>query len=323
MTSTPSDLLLRETIERCTDLSSNPSNLFFAEWKVLGCRNAMSTYLSSTFNNSLNQSVLEYNSVNQQYVEQSMTQILNNYSSSFDFTDDTSSDYFNNFQFELLSSCLDPTLPGVCDTFLTDYCSNVTRQEAQLSRFTNSMCGCYVEPDQTYLQYTKGNFQCINGLPGCLACSPDGTDSRGSNCYEQPSCDPLCHRSMTIQKYNKLTGTQINCPQNICVIDESNASVTSDQPISFINVCTGCDQADGCLCVVNTPKDLQSNVYSLCSGESVYLQNGQLIGEPQIQPNNNPSITYGIIFVVVVIVIALLFVTFKNDKTTRRLPDTE
>uniref|UniRef100_A0A6C0JSM9 DUF5857 domain-containing protein n=1 Tax=viral metagenome TaxID=1070528 RepID=A0A6C0JSM9_9ZZZZ len=256
---------------------------------------------------------LAYDESGQQYVEDSMNQIMEGYSSVYEFTSDQTSARYDSFQYDLLNVCIDPSLPGVCDTFLTSYCSAYTRDQISNDSFLTAMCGCYATPDPTYLSYTTGTEECLDGLPGCQVCT-------GEDCYGQPACDPLCHRSLTVQKANKSIGSLIQCPQNICVIDESNASVNSDIPVNFTSVCTGCQEGDGCLCVVNTPSDLESNVFSLCGPDSVYLVNGVPSDAPTVQVSQSYSVTWGIVLTVVIALVGLLvYLGIKNGSQPRGL----
>lgn len=303
---------LQEIIPACVSLSETPDNNFFEKWTQLRCHEAMSSAIS----HNPDDRQLIYNPDNQQYVEESMTTILNNYSKSHTLTDNTSAEGFSNFQYELLSVCIDQSMPGVCDTFLDSYCSSVSRQDATDDRFLSSLCGCYVPPDPTYLQYTTGTIECLEGLPGCVACEGDG-------CYGQPACDPLCHRALTVQKYNKNVGSVIDCPQNVCVIDGTNASV-GNTPISFINVCTGCQEGDGCICIVNEPDELNDNVYSLCGPDSVYIVNGEVVPEPPIKVDTNVRITWGLILIILIAIASVTtYILIKHGKDSRRLQHTE
>ncbi len=301
-----------EIISNCVKLSENPNNQFFELWSEIGCHQALTTKISQ----NVSSNTVEYNPDNQATVENAMTDILNNYSQFYEFTDDTSSNSYSNFQYELLSICIDTAVPGVCDTFLNSYCSDVSREQATNDRFLTSLCGCYVPPDPTYLQYTTGNEECLEGLPGCQACQGDG-------CFGQPACDPLCHRALTIQKANKDIGSIISCPQNVCVIDETNASVGNNS-LSFINVCTGCQEGDGCICVVNTPDDLSDNVYSLCGPDSVYIENGEVVDEPALKVNTKTKITWGVVLIATIVLISVItYLLLKHGENTRRLSNRE
>jgi hypothetical protein len=275
---------------------------------------------------------LAYNPASQELAQQKVVQLFNTYFETNKLTDDVTSPEYNNFQNTLLSLCINPTLPGICGNFLTNYCANYNRADAINSPTLRDFCGCYVPPDPVYLKYTLGSPGCLIGSPtGCTG----GCTGGETGCTGQPACDPICHRALTSQKAYQPTGDFITCPQTICVIDDVTVKISgSEVPggINFNSVCSGCGGAsggDGCLCVVSgvnvsttmSNVGVGTNFDQFCSGSSVCIVEddaGNIISEggcTGINPANmgtgnmytGPNI--GVAFIIVIVILIILFIS--------------
>lgn len=330
-------------VNNCSGASGTLSGTnLFAYWDANNCPAAYSAAINTSPTGTL-----VYNPNQQLVVQAKVTELFNNYLQSHMLTDDVTSPSFNPFQFTLLNLCIDPTLPGICGDFLTNYCTQACSTDSTVeecrTRVANSptltnFCGCYVPPDPDYLSYTLGSTGCLIGSSGCTA----GCTAGNTGCTGQPACDPLCHRALTSQRAYQPTGTIIKCPQNICVID--NVVINASQSnipggVNFNTVCSGCggaSGADGCLCIVSGVNVSQTfaqigvgtNFNQFCGGSSVCLVEdsaGNIIssgGCTGINPINISSPSYfvpvlGIIVILLIIVLIVLFVSIaaRADKS--------
>lgn len=221
----------------------------FNYWNENFCLDAYSVFINSPPGRGNPTNILQYNQESMDSAQDAVVNLFNTYFKTNTLTDNITSPEYNNFQEKLLELCTDPRLPGICQKFLSTYCSQFSRDEAIASETLTNFCGCYVPPDPDYLQYTLGTLPCLTGSPGCFSC-PVGT----TGCTGQPSCDPLCRRAKTSRKANIQSGQPITCPQTVCVIDNSVISVENSRIPGGINlnsVCSGCNlTSGGCLCVV-------------------------------------------------------------------------
>jgi hypothetical protein len=295
----------------------------FNYWNENDCPAAYSQIINT------NNGLLQYNPTGQQTAQEYVSELFYTYFQTNTLTDDITSNQFNVFQFTLEALCTNTTLPGICAQFLESYCPQFTRQEAIDSPVLRNFCGCYVEPDQKYLQYTLGTTGCQVGDASCRGCTAGET-----GCTGQPACDPLCHRAMTSQLAYDPTGNFITCPQSICVIDDVTVNVEGSQVpggINFNSVCSGCGGAsggDGCLCVVSgvnvsatmSQIGVGTNFNQFCGGSSVCIvedNEGNIISEggcTGINPINiDASISYsvnlGIVFIIIILVLLVFFVS--------------
>lgn len=263
---------------------------------------------------------LKYNKDGQIEIQGCVNELFDTYLENNQITDSVLSPDYSTFQNTLLTLCTTDTLPGVCDQFLTDYCSKISRTDALNSPALTNFCGCYVPPDPIYLKYT----------------TPPTTG--------QPACDPLCHRALTAQKANIDTGKQITCNQNICVLD--NIVITGSNNIinggiNFNSLCAGCGSPDplnpdqtteNCLCIVSgiNVSDTLSNVgignnlNQFCGSNSVCIttdEQGNVISEGQCTGTNNitipnyssaPSIWLVLLIIIIVIIIFLACLAVRN-----------
>lgn len=116
--------------------------------------------------NSINENeTYSYNSENQQYIANGMNTLLQNYTSQFDLTTE------NEFIRKIYNACVSPSLPGICNIFLESYCNNFSRQEVAANKQLNNFCGCFVPPDNIFMQYIQGTTGCIDGSSPCTFCT--------------------------------------------------------------------------------------------------------------------------------------------------------
>lgn len=308
----------------CSGYNGLSGAKLFNYWEINNCPVAYAQVINTGANGTL-----QYNPANQLAVQDDVTHLFDTYLSTNQITDNVTSSSYNSFQNTLLDLCIDPTLPGVCNNFLTGFCANRTRSSVQDSPILIDFCGCYVPPDPEYLKYTLGTPPCLIGATGCMGCTGGET-----GCAGQPSCDPLCHRALTSQKAYQPTGDFITCSQNICVIDNVTINATGAQiagGINFNTVCFGCGGAEGgpgCLCVVSgvnvsgtfASVGLGTNYNQFCGGNSVCLvtdSEGNVVssgGCTGINPLNIPISTatqlpnLGIIFIMILIVLLVFFI---------------
>jgi hypothetical protein len=273
---------------------------------------------------------LNYNQNNLKLLQGYVVTLFNNYQKTNKITNDFQSEDYNIFQNTLINLCSDPLLPGICGSFLSDFCSQKPRNSILNNSTLIDFCGCYVPPDPVYLSYTVGNFECTKGLPNCVY----GCDIKNPDCFPQPQCDPLCHRTSTSQKSNEDNGNLITCTQNICVIDENIINSYGNNiegNINFNSICGNCGNLPGqnsCLCIIsnndnltNTTESIQikENFNTFCGGSSVCIQNGKVVNCNIITTNffnelPPPIINYGIIviFLTIILFVFVLFLIYKK-----------
>lgn len=319
-------------VNNCSGLGSvGPGNQLFNYWSINNCPSAYAQAINT------NDGKLEYSPTTQQDIQNKVVSLFNTYFLTNDITDNVTSPTYNNFQNQLLSLCIDPTLPGICTAFLTDYCSNFTRNDVLNSPTLINFCGCYVDPDPDYLQYTLATEECNLGITGCVS----GCQSGDPGCTGQPACDPLCHRALTSQKANVQNGNIITCPQTICVIDDVTINATeSTVPggINFNTICSGCggpNGGSGCLCIVSgvnisstvSQIGVGVNFNQFCGSNSVCLVqdvSGNIISQgpcseaslddyPIPSFNSFPNIAILIIIFVVVVIIFLMALAIRTS----------
>jgi len=302
-------------------------NILFNYWDQNNCPAAYSQMINTTSTSPF----LEYNPTAQQALQSQISRLFDTYNETNKITDDVTSSDYNPFQETLLALCLNPALPGICDQHLISFCSPYVRTQVSASPTLTNFCGCYVAPDPDYLKYTLGSPGCLIGT-GCTA----GCKAGDPGCVGQPSCDPLCHRALTVQKAYQPTGNFITCPQTICVIDDVTIQVNEssiNRGINFNTVCAGCggpggvSETSSCLCVVSgvnisavaSQVGLGVNFNQFCGSNSVCLiedNSGNIISEggcTGINPLNIPiPDTYyppnpGIVFIVILFFFIVLF----------------
>lgn len=278
---------------------------------------------------------LSYNPQQQMAMQAEVFRLFETYLANYTLTDNVTSSEFNPFQNTLLNLCINPTLPGICEYFLTKYCRSFNREQGTNSPTLTNFCGCFFLPDPDYLKYTLGNIACTIGASGCSGCTAGET-----GCTGLPACDPLCHRALTSQKAYIPTGNIITCPQTVCVIDNVVVNAQNSRVpggINFNSVCSGCNSKNsiGCLCVVsgiNVSSTLSSigigeNFNQFCGTNSVCLvedDQGNIIssgGCTGINPGNVPISHFpaapnmGIVFIMILVTLLVLIVAIVARST--------
>lgn len=311
---------LNEVVTTCSGFNISPGTDLFDYWQTHNCPVAYSQFINTAPDGSLT-----YNPAQQAILQGYVDNLFQTYFITNTLTDDVTSPSFDNFQETLLALCIDPTLPGVCGSFLDGYCGQFSRTQAINSPSLTNFCGCYVPPDPTYMKYTIP--------PGCT----------GSGCTGNAACDPLCHRAQTSHQANDATGQILTCPQTICVIDD--VVITANQSrvaggVNFDTVCMGCNtgSSDGCLCIVSGENisatmaniGIGANFNQFCGSNSVCLvedANGNIISEGDCQSANGqipvtaPPVTlfWGLIILVAVVVIIVLVVVIVARASPEKL----
>jgi len=271
----------------------------FSYWEQNNCIGTLSTILGSNSDGTFS-----YNPNNLTRVQNDVNNLFCTYQNTNVITDSTTSPGFNSFQNTLLAMCLDSRLPGVCDQAMKQrVCSNQTRNTVSNSRVFADFCGCYVPINQSFIKYT-----------------------------ENEACDPLCHRSSTVQLSNPATGELLSCADNICVIDDINVNLNQSTVggITFNQLCGGCvNSSSPCECIIsgvnvtNTMSQvgIGAQFNQLCGPNSVCLaiqgNNDIVVPCQTVNPNNLPipNLYEGIpwiillaIFIFIIIVIAVFLI---------------
>jgi len=314
---------VEQKIQNCVNKSGND---LFTYWENNDCITPMYLFLNTTDNEFV------YSRQNNEQIQQYMNTLFKNYELTNTITNDKSSSQYNPFQETLIELCSNPSLPGVCQSFLSEFCSQYTRSDVIGNSTLTNFCGCYVPPDPTYAKYILGNIQCVRGLPGCeYGCekidSPETENEENrvypfdvkkniQNCVSQPQCDPLCHRNLTSQKANINNGKIITCSQNICIIDNTTIQSYDNNlqgSINFNSVCTGCggtSKGKSCYCLISGT-DLQDtseqvnlsyNYNYFCGPESLCFENGEptsceKVTSSKISKKPSPKPNYGLIII--------------------------
>ena len=110
--------------------------ILFNYWNTNDCPGAYSQFLNTL------DDIVAYNSNNIIPLQEDVIKLFNTYFLTNSLTDNVTSTQFNPFQETLLNLCIDPTLPGICQAFLTDYCSQYTRDQVLNSVTLTNFCGC-------------------------------------------------------------------------------------------------------------------------------------------------------------------------------------
>jgi len=305
-------------------------------WNENKCPEAFELAMNTTQTD--NYCKLQYNQKSSCRQQDDIKNLFNAYLQSCKIDSDSNSLECNEFQQNLINLCVNNGLPGICGYFLggkigegcegypdiQGYCTSKSRSEVLNSKILSSLCGCYVEPDPVYLNYTLVTPDCLIGGPNCRSCNGE-EQLQEEICVGNPACDPLCRSSTTSQKAYTPNGNFITCPQNICVINDVKINVvnsTINNGINFNSICGGCDTTSGCLCVisgVNVSQTMSTigvgTLNNFCAN-SICLEDGATIGVPcgdfnpvnGTFPNFQSSVNIGITFLLVTLVIIILVI---------------
>ena len=214
-----------ELICRGSDPNYTGSN-WFNFWslnKGTICSSEFSNILYNKFNtvnNPQKKTLRTYDATQLQRIKDDLNNVFKTYySNNFTITNPNQPGY-NSFQEILLQTCAD--IPGSCDDFLNNFCTNCSRETISNSSLYTRMCGCRAP-----------------NLPSVYNVS-------------EP-CDPLCNKSNSIYKINSITGNANICEADVCVIDDINInSVNSNVSgnIIFSQLCNSCKNQ--CNCIISS-----------------------------------------------------------------------
>lgn len=218
----------------------------------------------------------------------SINQLLLDYTAQQPFTDDNPPP----FQDTLLELCMDPAIPGGCDTFLTQYCKGKTAEQLQASRVDGQLCGCYIPPEE--------------GVP-------DG-------------CQGTCNQVDVVHKAAP-DGSLVRCPGTVCVINDTNVNQINNNTrgqVNIFNICPGC-VAGECTCVVQSANvnalmgsvGLTTNVANFCGKDSTYRQVApdgsvtqltadQIAGQILSNPSNPATYPWTLLLAAAVLLVAVV-----------------
>lgn len=285
------------TVDKCSGSVGNGQNLF-NQWCEFDCPGTYQAFLYSLPNDKLG-----YNAENQQILQTSINNLFNTYFETNQITNIPGSSAYNSFQNNLLDLCLDPALPGVCDTTLKNYCGQFSRDQVLANNVLVDFCGCYTLPDQNYLKYSN-----------------------------DPSCDPICRRISTVQKADLANGEVKRCPENVCVINDVTINIINSEVkggVNFSNICPACgvQSSADCLCIIagtNVETTLSTigayDVKQFCGNKSVCLvedPEGNIIKESNCDTlPNGPNLTnqnsfpnlYLVIFLIIIFVLIIIII---------------
>lgn len=274
--------------------------------------------------NTSSSGVLQYTESNAILLRNQVQNLFNTYAQTNKITNDITDPLYNPFQEKLLNLCLDPTLPGACESYLTSFCGNYSQKDI-IGNFTlTNFCGCFV-PSDSSVPPVKGSPGCFTGTGTCYSC----TGSENS-CKPLLACDQLCHRSFSVQKSNIQNGYLISCPQNVCaindvIINSENSKIQGN--INFNTICSGC-QGLGCICIVsgvNISETMSSigigeDFNQFCGANSLCYETSGTgtvnvpckvnIGDIPIKKSQEyPNVTISIIVGIVLFLTFIIFVT--------------
>lgn len=294
-------------VQACSGVTGTANDMISA-WEVYDCPAAYSSALNTGPNGEY-----VYNPDQQALVQGCVQQAFSTYQTTYLLTDDITSSRYNNFQITLNSLCTSPSLPGVCTSFLTGYCT-MGRANAIQSTTLINFCGCYVPPDPTTLTYTNN-----------------------------PACDSLCSRIQTSQKLvaGDTTGQLATCSENVCVLNDVTINTLGSRVsggINFNSSCGGCGGGQGaqsCVCIIsggNIAQTLSSvgiggNLNDFCGATSrciVENADGTIVSDklctqavftpPPTSVSSWPNLFIVIIFIVILFVTIIFVVASRRQR---------
>lgn len=273
-------------------------------WRSNQCVNAISQVISQGDASGQVQPTLNYNPDRMQQAREDTTTLLQSFDNAYGLGDDSSDVSDRNL---LLSYCRNPLVPGVCDTFLNDYCDQFSRQDLVTGQEVNrSWCGCYVPPDPSILPYAN---QLVSPLPSCPNDPNPGA-----------ACDPLCRASTAVKKSCLESGQLYTCPQNVCVINNVSIDVSNSEAgtVNINTLCSGCDE--GCLCIVDVDSnDPNLDINQVCGSQSICIQtineetqvvtcqsSSNIITRNINLTNDRTTVRYSTVVIVVIVLLILV-----------------
>lgn len=249
------------------DTCTNPS-----VWCDVNCFAAYSREMNNA------NGLLTFSIQGQGNAQGSISQLLRTYTQTYTFTDDKTSSSYNPFQETILELCLDPTIPGGCDSFLQDYCPTVTDN----NNINTSLCGCYTDDNPC-------SATCV------LISTVKKSDSKG-NLIRCPG-NVCVINDVTVNSINNNTNGNVNiiniCPG--CIEGQCTCIINGDD----VNQLVG-------------SVGLTTNVKQYCGPNSVYQQNGvdvdpdTIIGTIPQNKSNPPSYPYYLLLVVAIFIFVIV-----------------
>lgn len=310
-----------ETIVNNCSGDIGEGQILFDYWDTHNCPQAYQRKINTATNGDFT-----YNPAQQLIVQDKVVQLFNTYNKTNEITNNVTSPLFNPFQGTLLELCLNQALPGICEKYLSNTLCTMPRSNIIGDDTMTNFCGCFVPADQNYIQYIWVTPQCNLGTTGCTGCTSGNT----GGCVHPTACDPLCHRATSVQKANATGGTEITCPQNVCVISDIIVNAENSNihgGINFNSVCSGCNEnSGGCLCVISgvdisetaANVGLSTNFSQYCGDTSVCLVPNGDNTSTQVPCKNinadniaiNKTIPPSIPVVTVVILVVIIIILF-------------
>jgi len=249
------------------------------EWILKNCDDQLFYYINNytARNNDEIYNILLYNYNNALQSQVEMNNFIVNYLRYYSFTDDVTSPLYSPFQNTIINTCRLNSNSGICDTFLSSFCSNYDEDDLLNSPTLSKLCGCYTfQKVQIY-----GTAACLIQSDDCVLCESGETTNNGNQCFPLLACSPLCRSQNTIKRSNIITGELISCPQNVCVITDS--IIRTQGSANFNNICVGCNKTGiyGCNCIIDVSETYASeiNVRNFCGDNSQYIVNGNQVTE--------------------------------------------
>ena len=261
------------TLENC--YINYSGNELFNYWRSNNCHQLLVDFLNTKADGTYG-----YNIDHIRRSRTLMNLLYLNYLKTNNITDIGESGY-NIFQDNILRLCTDNRLPGICEVFLESYCHGLDRNTVSDSVNLSNYCGCYVERDPTYNEMVPR------------------------------SCDPLCHRSTTVQISNEKTGTFNRCPDTVCVID--NVTIKINGGTGNVKFNQICNCAQGCKCVISNTSLIKSLdiTNSECGNESRCID-GNKESVCSFVTSDTTGIMVLIIVGIIIVVIILAFIFYKR-----------
>ena len=235
----------------------------------------------------------QYDSTQLPRVQADFDNLLNTYLSfGYNFTSNSNSPEYNNFQNTLISTCRNSSLPGACDLFLEDYCGIHTRGDLELNSPLANLCGCYIQ-------------------------SPT-ENINGSN------CDPFCNQGSAVQRADSCSGLFSTCPSNVCTITDGHPTLCqSCQPGSGCN-CTfvSIDSTELIMRTgMNSVYPDYCNVSSCFTPSQGGLTQAQCPQPAELTPSKPKSILLYLIIAVVVVLIIIAVIIAAIARRTQNIND--
>lgn len=254
--------LVEDQRNKCLDSLDLDATINY--WDTVSCPDIISAYLTIPDGTLVDQTgKLAYVPERMEETQAATGALMKAFDDEYTFSADSAKP---EFVAKLIDYCRSSKTPGVCETFLADYCSDLTvddRDRVSGDPFLTTVCGCYIPPDPAILEYAN------DSMTSQVACPDPNSPEPGA------ACDGLCRPSTTIKRACTANGQMFTCPQNVCVIDQvsidSSRSRTGD--VNLNTLCAGCEE--GCVCITEVDaedENLNVNINQVCGDASVCFQ---------------------------------------------------